>query len=724
MKKPTPYQVMAILWLILATALGTVFAEQYLEKRARTKKSRDLLSQVEKNPHFFLSNESMRQLEHAVRHIPDNADLAAALSWTLALRTTFLGENADAWQKAHIIATARMKNAPISTTFRIRAASAPLLVRTKTAETRSELLANLQEALQLADQWPHSSIVRQVIATAAMKAGEERMARHFLSPLDPEPFSWLYVETQLADQHYEDVVSWIKNQSVSLSLDQLWLAWIACIQDGFAVLPTTNNHRDISHIAEPFPVVTTWKRLVLACQKRSSTPHAVFEDLQNLPPSTSIYILGSVLQLAIHAGTIEVFDAFKEVFIRRYGEQHPRLHAFAHREWMQKLEPELAWESFQLHHNTSEMDRFAVAAALLSGHAHQLIGLQQHFFGFPSDRWSVFPWTKKELHHLQQVAQNTKDPVLTALWLHATLAGLNTEEWGLLSFDFMIENLKKHLQTLPQNSSWVQKKAAYIGLLSNVHDTVRALSHLCQNGDIHVKQNPHFCTSWIVDPEIRDLYGRYLTAEEMHTVSPLWVWDWMEANIPESPITSTKDAFWQLRRLRYFLRAFPGHGQEVSQKVSNLTYLEKDEHWEIRTEYALLMVALGDLRSAQTLANDARLPPLYARRLAHGLIQNETPTLAFLVIERVLKLQNLTKNARLHFEHLHARARLVAGQDAVVDWENLFAVDPCPENAALLVQAHLARRDKNCRRIREVLDRFPNHPQMVFVAQNATVVCP
>lgn len=713
---------MVFLWLALAIGLGTVFAGQAMERRARIRESRSQLARIEENPLFFLSDESMSRLEDAVRRIPGDADLAAALSWERALQTVFLGRDADAWQKAHAVAANRMKSAAASPVSRIRAAGAPLLVHARTAETRAELLANLREALQFADDWPGSPLARHVVAAAAMGAGEIEFARQFLSPSDPEPFSWLYLEMLLLDRRYDEAA--LQAARMPPPLGRPWQDWIRCAGRLVSVQPDEAKQdpsAGMSGIGEAFPAAGAVSGLARACRLLlRGAPGEAVKTLRGLPPISSLHAMSAALRIAMEAGDMEAFGGIKESFIRRYGEKNPILRELAHMELMRKMEPELAWETFAHLQRQTKPDRMAAAAALLSGNGSRIADLRRFFPDLPGQD----PPSAGELANLREKSEkNPSDLLLTALWLQYGTAALRAEDWGTPSFVAAVEDLMKAVERLPADSSWVMKKAARLGLWSSPGYAAHSLARLCGEPDADVERNPHFCTSWMADPEARDLYGRYLTAQEQHAVFPAWVWEWLNANMPAAPVVSAGDAFWQLRRLRYSLLVSPGHGREVAQKAAEMKHLETHPDAEVRTEYAMLQAALGDMRPAAALAADPRLPLPYARRLAHALIQSGMPVIVFPMLERILQ-KPLEPRARMDFVELRARARIAAGQDAVGDCEELFGQDPCAEHAALLVQAHLGSRDKNCRRIREVLERFRDHPKLIFAVQAAQQACP
>ncbi|PKN26619.1 MAG: hypothetical protein CVU65_05055 [Deltaproteobacteria bacterium HGW-Deltaproteobacteria-22] len=708
-----PLLIMGILWIFLIGGLGLGFLWNRQDLRRRNQHGQALVARFDDGvplAQWRTHAEALSASERAARANP--ADPSVWSIWALVQSQGVLLQGSDPgpWNRIHRVASQLLGRewAFSDARTRLRLLTSRILVRCATAETQTELMENFFEALRVWDLWPRSSLLRNATLWAGVAAGQVAFVRNLLPgpelPLDwPLLLDWHLSRDQL-DEAEGILDLWTRTEPGHATLP-LWRDWIACRRGQRPAQPEPAA-------GDVPPAQKAWNHLVRACAAGEDRARAV-DELQKVPLVPQDAVLLAVMRLAQEFDAQELYSQVRKEFSQRRSPVDERLESLDATDRMNRLEPEPAFAWFS-QRKSAPGDATAVWSAILSG---ELATARRWATGTPKATWPpiVFSetFTGKDLDELDRLSrQGLHRRWWSALWTKAAVSSLDHLEWGTTSHEARLSALRERLATLPEDSRFTARLAARVDFdLERFAEAGGALARLCGDETLRFEDDLGPCKALRGPEADLELYARFLTCEEVRPVDYPRVRERLERILPllaPAGRPSPRGLFWQLRFLRVTLRALPGQGTLVEEKLKALSIPPQLTDPEILLEAALIHLYLGKAEAAAGLLS--RLPSLpvrEARRLAHHYLVLQDPTRAVAVLQPVLARGDLAPRVRQTLRVLQAEARLQLKQDVCAEFEDLFRLDPCPEMAVTTAQAYLGRgRREDCPRLRELISPF------------------
>jgi len=744
---------MGFLWLLLAAglALGALHARRDRQRRDRLGAS----LAAAHGDGVPLADPRRLALagaacERAARENPSDPAIWSVWALVQARGVLLAGDDFAPVQRSLRVASELVGAAAegVDSGTRARLAAARVLQRTATAETRAELVENLYEALQQWDFRPRSGILRNATLWAAVAAGQAAWVQERL-PGPEDPLDWpLLLDWHLSRERFEDAGAvldrWEKLEP-DHPLPPLLRAWISCRTGEPGKVP-----EEPGKVPEP-PVLRAWRHLARACVLATAGPGAVTAgpgagkgpdpalataELEKVPllPHDAIYF--GVMRLALGVGPRtsggrELYSQARKEFTSRRGPSDARLDHLDALEHLLRLDPEKAFV-FHSHQDARSRGSYAVWAALLTGRKAQARSwVRPGDAGWPD---FVFLETIDEPSLALLERQSGAPPTdlwWFALWAMEAVDSLSRFEWGTLAHEQRLEAIRARLAALPQDSPLTARLAARLALEQDrTAEAARHLARLCGDDLARVEDDLGPCRSLRGPLKDVELVARFLTTEEARPVDYPVVLGRLDRLLPLLAAPGRPAAvvlFWRLRHLRLQLRAQPGQGRLIEEKLVTLSIPPTLDDPEVLTEAALLHLYLGRREAAAALL--ARLGTLSlrtVRRLAHHALLLQDPVSAQASLDPALARTDLTPRVRQTLRVMRAQAGLMRRQDVTDELEELFRLDPCPEMAEATIRAYLTRgRRTDCARLRELHASFAGKaPSFKGLAAEIDLFCP
>ncbi len=725
---------MGILWIVLIGGLGLGFLWNRQDLRRRHRHGQALVARYDEGVPLARWRDYLDALsasERAARANP--ADPSVWSVWALVQAQGVLLQGADPgqWSRIHRVTTQLLGRewAFTDARTRIRLLASRILVRCATAETRAELMDNFHEALRVWDLWPGSALLRNAAMWAGAEAGQNAFVRSWLPEAD-QPLDWpLLLDWHLSRDQFHEAEGildlWIKRAPGHATLP-LWRSWIACRRGAEIPLPGTPD----GDTGDTPPAQRAWDHLVRACAARGDRETAIAE-LQKVPLLPQDAVLLGVMRMAQELDVQELYGQVRKEFTQRRSPFDERLESLDAMDHMNRLEPERAFAWFS-RRKPSSSDAAAVWSAILSGESATA---RRWAAGSPQASWPSFAFsdafTEKDLVEIDRLSREGAHRLWwSALWARAAVSSLEQLEWGTTAHEDRLKALRDRLATLPGDSRFTARLAARVDFeLERTAEAGAALARLCGDEALRFEDDLGPCRTLRGPEADLELYARFLTCEEVRPVDYPRVRERLESILPllaPAQRPTPRGLFWQLRFLRLTLRAQPGQGTLVEEKLKAIPVPPGLTDPEILLEAALIHFYLGKAEAARALLS--RLPVLpvrEARRLAHHLLVLQDPSQAIAVLQPVLARDDLSLRARQTLRVLQAEARLQLKQDVCAELEDLFRLDPCPEMAVTTAQAYLARgRRADCPRLKELISPFTaKSPELTRTATEIAKFC-
>jgi hypothetical protein len=710
-----PWIIMGTLWVILVAALGL----GYLQNRRELERRHRLGETLTRTYGYGVPlvepghvAEAGAACERAAKGNPSDPAVWSVWALVQAQGVLLSGDDPAAWSRSHRVASQLVgqDRSGIDPGTRVRLAASRILQRAATAETRGELIENLHEALRQWDAWPGSSLLQNAALWAAVSAGQAAYVAPRL-PDPADPLHWpLLMDWHLSRERFAEASALLdrwERHAPGHPMPRLQRAWIACRTGTPVSVPPAPAE------GEP-PVLRAWTRLARACALSvgGEKAEAVRAELEKAPLLPHDAVLFGLMRLAQESGAQDLYRQVREEFTKRRGRADERLDRLDALENLARLDPEKAY-AFHSRQDDGKQEPAAVWSALLTGRK-----TEARAWARPGDpRWpeAVFreDLSEEELAILER--QSGPPPTglwWSALWAREAMDSLGRLEWGTLAHEQRLEAIRSKLARLPEDSPLTARLAARLALEQDRSaDAARNLARLCGEDPARVEDDLGLCRSLRGPLADVELVARFLTAEEARPIDFPSAQERLERLLPtlSSPGRPVADAlFWRLRHLRLQLRAQPGQGRLVEEKLGTLAIPPSLVDPEALTEAALLHLYLGKREAAAALLRRLGTPPpRTVLRLAHHALQLQDPASAQTYLAPALARADLAPRVRQVLRVLRAQAGLLQRQDVTAEFEELFRLDPCPEMAEATIRAYLTRgRRTDCQRLRELIAKF------------------